>query len=46
MLIQKGSSEKAIIKNLDTKNDRWVKWIAMGNVSFANMVRSAMHATT
>ena len=46
MLIEKGLSEKAIIKNLDTRNDRWIKWITMGNVSFANMVRSAIHATT
>jgi len=41
-LIEKGLSEKAVIRELDSKNDRWVKWITMGNVSFANMVRSAM----
>ena len=44
MLIEKGLSQKAIIKRLDTKSDRWVKWITMGNVSFANMVRSAINA--
>ena len=46
MLIEKGLSEKAIIKNLDTRSDRWIKWITMGNVSFANMVRSAIHTTS
>ena len=40
--IQKGFSEREVIKNLDPKNDRLVKWITMGNVSFANMVRSAI----
>ena len=45
-LIQKGLSEKAIIKRLDPKKDRWVKWITMGNVSFANMVRSVINAAT
>jgi glyoxylase-like metal-dependent hydrolase (beta-lactamase superfamily II) len=46
LLIQKGFSEREVIKKLDPKNDRLVRWITMGNVSFANMVRSAMHATT
>ncbi|MBW2409295.1 MAG: MBL fold metallo-hydrolase [Deltaproteobacteria bacterium] len=41
-LAQKGHSEKAVIKALDPRNDRTIKWITMGNVSFANMVRSAM----
>ena len=41
-LAEKGYSEKAIIKELDPKNDRGVKWLTMGNVSFANMVRSAL----
>ena len=45
MLIEKGLSQKAIIKSLDTKSDRWVKWITMGNVSFANAVRSVINAT-
>jgi hypothetical protein len=41
-LAEKGYSEKAVIKALDPKNDRGVKWLTMGNVSFANMVRSAL----
>ena len=41
-LSHKGYSEKAIIKTLDPRNDRTLKLITMGNVSFANMVRSAM----
>ena len=41
-LVAKGFSEKAVTKALDPKNDRRVKWITMGNASFANMVRSAM----
>ena len=39
---EKGHSEKEIIKALDPKNDRGVKWLTMGNVSFANMIRSAL----
>jgi hypothetical protein len=35
-LAEKGYSEKAVIKELDSKNDRGVKWLTMGNVSFAN----------
>jgi glyoxylase-like metal-dependent hydrolase (beta-lactamase superfamily II) len=42
ILAAKGFSEKAIIKTLDPAKDRFVKWITLGNVSFANMVRSAM----
>ena len=41
-LAEKGFSEKAVIKALDPKNDRRVKWVTMGNASFANMVRSAL----
>jgi hypothetical protein len=41
-LAERGYSEKAVINALDPKNDRGVKWLTMGNVSFANMVRSAM----
>jgi glyoxylase-like metal-dependent hydrolase (beta-lactamase superfamily II) len=33
-----------IIKRLDPKTDRRVKWITMGNASFANMVRSALNS--
>ena len=41
-LAEKGYSEKMVIKALDPRNDRGIKLITMGNVSFANMVRSAM----
>ena len=41
-LSEKGLSEKQVIQVLDPRNDRWVKWITMGNASFANMVRSAI----
>ena len=41
-LVEKGHSAKAVIKALDPRNDRGLKLITMGNVSFANMVRSAM----
>jgi glyoxylase-like metal-dependent hydrolase (beta-lactamase superfamily II) len=41
-LAEKGHSEKAVIKALDPKNDRGVKWLTMGNVSFANLIRSAL----
>jgi glyoxylase-like metal-dependent hydrolase (beta-lactamase superfamily II) len=41
-LVEKGFSEKAVNKALDPKKDRRVKWLTIGNVSFANMVRSAM----
>jgi glyoxylase-like metal-dependent hydrolase (beta-lactamase superfamily II) len=41
-LAEKGHTEKAVIKALDPKNDRGVKWLTMGNVSFANMIRSAL----
>jgi hypothetical protein len=41
-LLGKGHSEKAVIKALDPGNDRRIKLITMGNVTFANMVRSAI----
>ena len=41
-LVEKGHSEKAVIKALDPRNDRGIKLITMSNVSFANMVHSAM----
>jgi glyoxylase-like metal-dependent hydrolase (beta-lactamase superfamily II) len=41
-LVERGLSEKAVIKALDRKSDRRVKWVTMGNASFANMLRSAM----
>ena len=39
-------SENAIIKLMDPNKDRWVKLMTMGNVSFANMVRSAIRDGT
>ena len=44
-LIHKGLSEKEIVKKLDPQKDRLVRLITMGNISFANMVRSAINAT-
>lgn len=41
-MVQKGYSQRAIIKALDQKNDRRVRWVTLGNASFANMARSAM----
>ena len=41
-LVEKGYSDKAVIKALDPKNDRLVKWVTLGNASFANLLRSAM----
>ena len=40
-----GLSEKEIVKKLDPKKDRLVRLITMGNISFANMVRSALHGS-
>ena len=36
-----GLSLTAIIGQLDKKRDRLIKWFTMGNVCFANMIRSA-----
>jgi hypothetical protein len=33
-----------VIKAPDPGNDRWVKWLTIGNTSFANMLRSALEA--
>jgi len=41
-LYRQGYPEKEIIRRLDPKTDRRVKWMTMGNASFANMVRSAI----
>ena len=42
-LIQKGFPEREVIKKLDPKNDRLIRWVTMGNVSFANMIRSGIN---
>jgi glyoxylase-like metal-dependent hydrolase (beta-lactamase superfamily II) len=44
-LVQKGLSEREVVKKLDPKKDRLVRWITTGNISCANMVRSAINAT-
>ena len=36
-----GISQKSIFKRMDPGIDRWVRLMTMGNVSFANMLRSA-----
>ncbi len=41
LLQTRGLSENAIIKSMDPNKDKWVRLMTMGNVSFANMVRSA-----
>jgi glyoxylase-like metal-dependent hydrolase (beta-lactamase superfamily II) len=41
-LYHRGCPAGEIIKCLDPRTDRRVKWITMGNASFANMVRSAL----
>jgi glyoxylase-like metal-dependent hydrolase (beta-lactamase superfamily II) len=39
-----GHSVPAVIREFDHKRDRLVKWITLGNASFANMVRSAYNS--
>jgi glyoxylase-like metal-dependent hydrolase (beta-lactamase superfamily II) len=41
-LHRQGYPAREIIRRLDPRTDRRVKWITMGNASFANMVRSAL----
>jgi len=40
-LKDKGMNPKAIFKHMDSGKDRWIKLMTMGNVSYANMLRSA-----
>jgi glyoxylase-like metal-dependent hydrolase (beta-lactamase superfamily II) len=44
ILMQKGFSEKEIIRKTGNGADRKVKWVTMGNASFANMVRSVIRS--
>jgi glyoxylase-like metal-dependent hydrolase (beta-lactamase superfamily II) len=44
-LSARGLPEREIIRRLDRKQDRFVKFVTMGNASFANMVRSAIRTT-
>jgi glyoxylase-like metal-dependent hydrolase (beta-lactamase superfamily II) len=43
VLLQKGDSEKEIIRKLQFKSDLPVKLFTMGNASFTNMVRSSVN---
>ena len=43
-LVTEGLPEKEIIRRLDNRQDRFVKFFTMGNASFANMIRSAIRA--
>ena len=43
-LLTRGLPEKEIIRRLDHRQDRFVKFFTMGNASFANMVRSTIRA--
>jgi glyoxylase-like metal-dependent hydrolase (beta-lactamase superfamily II) len=45
-LLQEGLSEKAIIRKLDAHSDRLVKWLTLGNMSFANMIKSAIDSAS
>jgi glyoxylase-like metal-dependent hydrolase (beta-lactamase superfamily II) len=40
---QEGMPCKAVVRALDPRHDRWIRLITTGNVSFANMVRSAYY---
>ena len=41
-LYGRGYSEKAIVKAIGNEKDKLVKFVTLGNVSFAQMIRSAM----
>lgn len=43
-LLSMGLPEKEIVRRLDPKKDRFIKYFTMGNACFANMVRSAIHS--
>jgi glyoxylase-like metal-dependent hydrolase (beta-lactamase superfamily II) len=42
LFLQEGLAEKAIIRKLDDRRGRLAKWLTLGNVSFANMIKSAI----
>lgn len=44
-LLTRGLPEKEIIRRMDHRQDRFVKFVTMGNASFANMIRSAIRAS-
>lgn len=43
-LHHRGYPAGEIIRRLDPGSDRWVRWLTLGNASFANMVRSALQS--
>jgi glyoxylase-like metal-dependent hydrolase (beta-lactamase superfamily II) len=43
-LLSQGLPEKEIVRRMDPKKDRFIKYFTMGNACFANMVRSAVRA--
>lgn len=42
LLQSEGLPEKEIVRRMDPKKDRFIKYFTMGNACFANMVRSAI----
>ncbi len=42
---QKGYSEKSILKSMKNRESTFVKWFTTGDMSFANMVRSAFNTS-
>ena len=46
LLKEQGLTDNAIIKRMDPNNDRLVKLMTLGNVSFANMLKSAIRGNT
>ena len=44
LLLTRGLSEKEIIRQMDHRQDRFIKFFTMGNASFANVIRSAIRA--
>ena len=44
LLVAKGLPEGEIIRRMDPRKDRFVRWVTMGNASFANMIRSAIRS--
>ncbi len=43
-LLAAGLPEREIIRRLDPRRDRFIRMFTMGNVSFANMIRSAVRS--
>jgi len=44
--LQEGLTEKVIIRKLDVRRGRLTKWLTLGNVSFTNMIKSAIDSAT